>query len=411
MRMPFRFTWLVFTSLLLLAPPVLAQQASGIAGIVRDTSGAVLPGVTVEATSPALIEKLRTAVTDGEGRYSIVDLRPGPYVVTFTLTGFTSVRREGINLPGGFTAVVNADMRVGGLQETITVTGESPIVDVQAVRQQTSVSDELLAALPSATRTWGTLATLTPGLNYASGLTSFTGTGGVYAENNPQRSSFGVISSFHGKTGAQTEYDGMGTNYPASTGGMGYVSNAYTAEEMRVQTGGISAESKTSGMSFDMIPKEGGNTFSGLLYGHDTSSALQGGNLNDSLRARGLTTGPQVDFSYDVAASLGGRVVRDKLWFFTTHRRTASKNQIPGLFYNRTQSTPFYTPDPSRPGFTDDWFRSDALRLTWQASARNKINVFADNQRNCACRTFQPNQAVESMQTFDFHPQGLYQFS
>jgi hypothetical protein len=408
-RIHLRSLSLFLTSVVLLTPPAMAQQASGIAGIVRDSSGAVLPGVTVEAASPALIEKVRTAVTDGEGRFSIVDLRPGDYAVTFTLPGFSTVRREGINLPGGFTATINAEMRVGGLEETITVTGESPIVDVQAVRQQTAVTDELLAELPTATRTWGTLATLTPGLNYASGLTSFTGTGGVYAENNPQRSSFGIITTFHGKTGAQTEYDGMGTNYPASTGGMGYVSNAYTAEEMRVQTGGISAESKTSGMTFDMIPKEGANIFSGLLYGHQTSGALQSSNLSDSLRARGLTTGPQVDFSYDVAASVGGPVMRDKLWFFTTHRRTASKNQIPGLFYNGTQSTPFYTPDQSRPAFTDDYFRSNALRLTWQASARNKVNVFADNQRNCACRTFQPNQAIEAMQQFDFRPQGLYQ--
>lgn len=402
-------TWVILASLVLLAGPAAAQQASGVSGIVRDASGGVLPGVTVEAASPALIEKVRTVVTDGEGRFSIVDLRPGTYSVTFTLPGFATIRREDVVLPGGFTAAVNADMRVGGLEETITVTGDSPIVDVQTVRQQLSVSDELLATLPSATRTWGTLATLTPGLNYASGLTSFTGTGGVYAENNPQRSSFGVITTYHGKSGAHTEYDGMATNYPASTGGMGYVSNAYTAEEMRIQTGAISAESKHSGVSFDMIPKEGGNNFTGLVTGHRTTGALQSDNLNDDLRARGLTTGPQVDFSYDIVGSLGGRVIQDKLWFYTTHRRTASSNQIAGLFFNSTQSTPRYTPDLSRPAFTEDFFRSNTLRLTWQVSPRNKVNIFADNQKNCACRTFQPNQAAEAMQAFDFGPLGLYQ--
>ena len=405
------WTCLLVANLLILAGPALAQQASGIAGVVRDVSSGVLPGVTVEAASPALIEKVRTGITDGDGRYSIVDLRPGTYTVTFTLPGFTSVRREGIDLPGGFTATVNVDMQVGAVEETITVTGESPIVDVQTVRQQTAITDEQLATLPTATRTWGTLATFTPGLNYASGLSSFTGTGGVYAENNPQRSSFGVITSFRGKTGAHTEYDGMGTNYAASSGGMGYVSNAYTAEEMRVQTGAISAESKTSGVSFDMIPKEGGNNFSGLVYGHGTTGALQSENLTDSLRARGLATGPQVDVLFDVAGSVGGPVVQDKLWFFTTHRRTESANRVPGLFYNATQSTPFYTPDPSRPVFTEDFFRSNALRLTWQVTARHKINLFGDNQRNCACRSFQPNQAAESMQTFDFRPQGLYQMT
>src|SRR5438552_4753803 len=124
-----------------------AQQASGIAGEVKDTSGAVLPGVTVEAASPALIEKVRTVVTDGAGRYNIVDLRPGTYVVTFSLVGFKTIKREGITLTAGFTAPVNADLEVGTVEETITVSGSSPLVDTQNVRQQTVVSTEVLAAL------------------------------------------------------------------------------------------------------------------------------------------------------------------------------------------------------------------------------------------------------------------------
>src|SRR2546427_10261510 len=121
----------VVMCVLLLSPAASAQQAtaSGIAGVVRDASGGVLPGVTVEASSPALIEKVRTVVTDGEGRYNVVDLRPGPYTVTFTLPGFTTVRREGIALTAGFTATVNAELRVGALEETITATGASPLVD------------------------------------------------------------------------------------------------------------------------------------------------------------------------------------------------------------------------------------------------------------------------------------------
>ena len=117
---------LIVLALTALAPSASAQQASGIAGLVRDTSGAVLPGVTVEAASPALIEKVRSVVTDGEGRYNIVDLRPGTYTVTFTLPGFSTFRREGIELTAGFTATVNADMRVGALEETVTVTGAEP---------------------------------------------------------------------------------------------------------------------------------------------------------------------------------------------------------------------------------------------------------------------------------------------
>src|SRR5213083_293229 len=136
----------VILSTLLVPLSAAAQQAqaSGIAGVVRDTSGAVLPGVTVEAASPALIEKVRTVVTDGEGRYNIVDLRPGTYGVTFTLAGFRAVKREGIALTSGFTATVNADLQVGALEETITVTQEAPLVDTQNVRRQTVVSNELL---------------------------------------------------------------------------------------------------------------------------------------------------------------------------------------------------------------------------------------------------------------------------
>ncbi|PYR68978.1 MAG: hypothetical protein DMF88_07550, partial [Acidobacteria bacterium] len=118
----------VLVSLLSAAAPARAQQASGIAGLVRDSSGAVLPGVTVEAASPALIERVRTAVTDAQGRFNIVNLRPGTYVVTFSLPGFNSVKREGIQLTAGFTATVNADMQVGALEETITVSGETPLI-------------------------------------------------------------------------------------------------------------------------------------------------------------------------------------------------------------------------------------------------------------------------------------------
>jgi hypothetical protein len=133
------------TCVMLFSPEVRGQQSpSGIAGVVKDTSGSVLPGVTVEASSSALIEKIRTVVTDGEGQYKIVDVRPGTYVVTFSLPGFSTLRREGIELTAGFTATVNADMQVGALEETVTVTGASPLVDTQNVRQQKVISNELL---------------------------------------------------------------------------------------------------------------------------------------------------------------------------------------------------------------------------------------------------------------------------
>ena len=151
---------LVFALTVALLPGAVYAQGT-IAGTVRDTSGAVLPGVTVEAASPALIEKVRTAVTDGSGQFQIVDLRPGPYVVTFSLTGFSTVKREGIELTAAVTATINAEMRVGSLEETITVSGEAPIVDVQNVARNQVMSSETLAAVP-ATRGYNALVFLVP---------------------------------------------------------------------------------------------------------------------------------------------------------------------------------------------------------------------------------------------------------
>ena len=133
-----------------LALPAIAFAQSGVAGIVKDTSGAVLPGVTVEASSPALIEKARTAVTDGSGQYRIINLQPGRYTVTFTLAGFSVIRRDDVDIPSDFIANVNADMRVGGLEETVTVTGESPVVDIQSARRQRVMDNEMIQSLPTA---------------------------------------------------------------------------------------------------------------------------------------------------------------------------------------------------------------------------------------------------------------------
>src|SRR5262245_57591278 len=144
-----RLGFAVLTMLALLALPTVARAQSAIAGLVRDTSGAVMPGVTVEAASPALIEKVRSVTTDGEGRYQIVDLRPGVYTVTFSLTGFNTVKREGLELPSNFTATVNADLRVGALEESITVSGSAPVVDVQNAVQQTVLSRQVLDNVPT----------------------------------------------------------------------------------------------------------------------------------------------------------------------------------------------------------------------------------------------------------------------
>jgi hypothetical protein len=144
--------------------PIAAFAQASISGTVKDASGAVLPGVTVEAASPALIEKVRTATTDGAGQYTVENLRPGAYTVTFALPGFSTVKREGIELTGSFVATINAEMRVGALEETITVTGETPVVDVQSVARQRVLNAETIDALP-VNRMPAFIASLIPAVN------------------------------------------------------------------------------------------------------------------------------------------------------------------------------------------------------------------------------------------------------
>jgi Carboxypeptidase regulatory-like domain len=383
------------------APPAaVAQQAtaSGIAGVVRDTSGAVMPGVTVEAASPALIEKSRTVITDTEGRYNIVDLRPGTYAVTFTLTGFSTFRREGIELPSGFTATVNADLKVGALAETVTVTGESPLVDTRNARKQTVISSDLLNALPSSVKNLNNLVTLTPGFR---GNEGFDVTGAYTGQ---------IGGTYHGKGGTNVQFDGMGIQH--SLGNQGYNANAETVQELVLSTSGITADSNADGAIVNMIPKEGGNRFSGSVAGLYSGKNLMSDNLSDELIARGLKSVNRLNYIYDSGFTLGGPIKKDQLWFFGSFREWGNERQAANKFYNKTQGTPFYTQDLSRPGFAHEWYESKALRVTWRASERNKFNFFADPQRDCHCPALTASgslNAPEAFFSYRLRPAGLYQ--
>src|SRR5687767_9664683 len=244
----------LFTCALFFFSPASAQQASGIAGVVTDASGAVLPGVTVEAASSALIEKVRSVITGDDGRFNIVDLRPGTYSVTFTLTGFGTFRREGIELPVGFTATVNGALQVGSLEETITVSGASPLVDTQNVRQQSVLPSDLLKALPFGVMGISTLSKLVPGLKPRAG--DVGAAAGLYASNANSG------DTYHGKTGVKLTYDGMQiTNMSGTGGNTNYAVNFATVQEVAVETGGASAESDANSYRVNLVPKEGGNTF------------------------------------------------------------------------------------------------------------------------------------------------------
>ena len=370
---------LVFQLLLVCATSAAAQQApSGIAGVVKDTSGGVLPGVTVEAASPALIEKVRSVTTDADGRYNIIDLRPGIYAVTFSLPGFNTFRREGIAISVGFTATVNADLAVGSLNETITVSGATPLVDTQNARQQKVLSDDVLQALPTGQTNIVNVIALTPGFT---GNATVGGSTGAYHGQQTK-------GTFHGKRGTHLNFDGMRIdNYAGAGDSPGYLFNTLTIEETALETGGATAESSSPNVAMNMVPKEGGNTFRYSVEGLFTNHNFQSSNLTDTLKARDITEVPKLNRMYDAGFTVGGPIKQDKVWFFASVRRWGVRNQAAGLYLNKTQGTPFYTPDLSRPAFRDEKYQSHAVRVTWQVSQRNKVNIFTDIKHDCICQS------------------------
>jgi len=362
---------LLAVGMLAIAPTrTLAQSGSGIAGVVKDSSGAVLPGVTIEASSPALIEKVRTGVTDGAGQYKIVNLVPGLYAVTFTLTGFNTVRREGIELTASFTATVNADLRVGSLQETVTVTGETPTVDIQNVVQQKVMTRDILNAIPAGMRSTGQIGVLIPGVTSTSqdvGGTAFSSVGlAIHGSRLNEQAAL---------------YDGMNFNNGQGRGGqfVAITTNDATVQEMAIETAGLSAESEASGVRINMVPRDGGNTFKGLLLTSYADHHLQSDNLSTGLQALGLTSSTTVNRSYDVDPAFGGPLRKDRLWFWGSVRAQTSEQTLAGIYYNLTPTGHAYTPDTSRPADSIERNQNASLRLTWQASPKNKISVQQQN--------------------------------
>ncbi len=347
-------------ALLLLLAPTTAFAQSAISGLVRDTSGAVMPGVTVEVASPVLIEKVRSAISDDQGRYTIIDLRPGTYSVTFTLGGFNTYKQEALELPANFTATVNAEMRVGALEESVTVTGAAPVVDVQNVQRSQVLSREILDAVPSA-RNYSGLAALMPGVRMSN-----TDVGG-----NQQVEQIYMTVNGSRQTDVTVQMDGLKMNSLMSDGQVqAYYSDAAQAE-ISYQTSGIGAEVSGGGVRINLIPKDGGNVFSGQAFVGGTDGSWQSDNVNDRLRTTGLglTQGSRVAHIADINFGLGGPVVRDKLWFFASWRRISS-NAIIAASYSATNS-----PDPRG---EEQAVQNQMLRMTWQLSQKHKLSVVHD---------------------------------
>jgi hypothetical protein len=354
-------------SLLLLLPSAAYAQAS-IAGQVRDASGAVLPGVTVEASSPALIEKVRSVVTDGTGQYRIELLPPGDYTVTFTLPGFSTVRREGIQLTGTFTATIDTDLRVGAVEETITVTGESPIVDVQTATRQRVIDRELIDNLPTGRSPFAQMA-LIPGVTVdaanqdVGGATQLSGA---------------ITMQVHGTTGPSQliQENGLSTAVLISPGSSQFTINMAASQEIAVDYAASTAENNAGGVRMNVVPREGGNTFNGTLFINGAWEALAGSNFSDELRAAGLRSPDEIRRLYDINPGYGGPLMRDRLWFYASGRRAVASRWQADEFYDKNANNPnvwTYEPDLSRPVSNDSDVNDGRLRLTWQATPKVKL--------------------------------------
>jgi len=361
---------------LAVAPAAHAQGT--LAGIVRDATGGVLPGVTVEAASPALIEKVRTTITDGSGQYRIIDLRGGTFTVTFTLAGFATVRREGVQLTGEAIVTLNADLRVGALAETITVTGETPIVDVQSTTRQQVITKDVIDALPTS-RNYSSFGFLLPGVN-----TSARDVGGAGGDTMSQL-------TIHGsRPGDQrVMQNGVNTMTLQVNGDRGIaVPNPGMASEVTIDISGLSAEQGQGGIRINYIPRDGGNTFSGSTFVTFANNDMQSNNLTDDLVARGLPSSNAIKTTYDVNPGFGGPIRRDRVWFYVTGRVNRADQYPGGAFvnvngYDPTNYTVAY--DTSKRAYSKALWTDGQLRLTTQVSPKNKVAFTWDQQTRCSC--------------------------
>ena len=364
-----------------LTPGAAVAQNVGIAGRVTDATGGVLPGVTVVASSPALIEQMRSVVTDDQGLYTIVDLRPGVYTVTFTLPGFSTFVREGIELTGSFTVNVTAELAVGSLEETITVSGESPPVDIRNVVQQEVLTDAVRELLPTG-RSVQIMAQVIPGIVSIGGARpSPQDVGGVTGERG------NLIMHGSRREDFTIQMDGTPLyNAFASGFAQSYTFNPAEAQEYVYELGKISAAHITGGVRANVIPKEGGNSFTGFGLTSYTNESLQTNNFDDEILASGLRTPNEIEAVWDYNVAAGGPIQSDKLWFYTSYRFWGARERVAGMFRMLDPAAFTFNPrlgvntDFSQSVANEDRLHSISLRLTWNPTPRNKFSFYGARQ-------------------------------
>jgi Carboxypeptidase regulatory-like domain len=289
--------------------------AQAIAGVVHDASGAALPDVAVQAESSALIEKVRTVVTDGSGQYRIEDLRPGIYTITFVRAGFSPHVRAEVQITGAFTASVDAQLAPGPVAETITVTAATPAVDVRSSAAATTLRREIVKALPTV-RSYNALVVLIPGV-VTSANDVVTGTSTTAFPIHGGRSNEGRLA-----------LDGLTVGGPSvGNSATSYVVDASATEEVTFAGAGGLGETETGGLVMNLVPKTGGNSTHSSLFFSGTGEKLQSDNLTPALKSQGVTAASPLSKVYDISGTIGGPIARDRVWYFAAAHRGGSTTE------------------------------------------------------------------------------------
>jgi hypothetical protein len=349
--------------------PAIVSAQSSIVGTVRDTSGAVLPGVTIEASSPALIERVRSATTDSQGTFNIIDLRPGLYAVTFTLSGFKTSRQENLQLPAAFTATVNGVLEVGAIEETVTVTSEAAVVDVRSTGRTRVLSEQILDNVPTGGVAQA-YALLVPGVTQSA--STFSSAANTFRWSD---------LTFRGSRETTIAQEGFDTSHRLSGDGAQYMINQGMVQEIVVSGGDAGPEALMGGVVINIVPKAGGNRFSGSFYTHFVNEDFVSSNLSPGLLALGATT-QSLRKSWDFNPSFGGPIQQNKLWFYASYRNLGNAVDT-GILRDLDPLDWVYTADTSRPSDSEqNRTRNYSLRLTWQVNEKNTIAVHGDHDPN-----------------------------
>jgi hypothetical protein len=368
---------------ILLLPSIAFAQAT-ITGVARDASGGVLPGVTVEASSPVLIEKARTAVSDDTGQYRLTDLPPGSYTLTFSLQGFTTSKRSGVIVSGSGVIPVNVDLSVGTQTETVVVSGETPIVDTQSVRREVVLDAETLSTLP-ATRGYGSALAAVPALN----IGGVAGGGATTAPTTPTM----IFFTAHGGASGEGRIMTNGLTVAAPFGGGGVSDVTYdtaNAEEMQVLISGGLGEAETGGPSINIVPNSGGNVFRGSGFYSTSGDWAASNNVDSRLESFGITQPPTLRKNWDVNGSIGGPIVRDRVWFFGNVRNWGNAAVVDGIFANAYAGDAShwnYLKDSTIEARTAEARQVYAGRLTAQLTPKHRVTFSHDYQRRCSGST------------------------